>query len=199
MAIVMKYYSGQSLKHYIRSHFTNYKTYPIPYVITFQILIPLFKAISLMHGAGIVHCDVKSGNILLEWVMPQTSASEVDDLRLRSQTASMSDAPEYNTLPVPVPYVTDFGISNVLDQSSSLRVKAFKVANMRGASLPYCAPEVLNHLKQPAMLGPTESLIGLEEEDRLHRAYGRDTYALACVIYEMLIGRSPWSFKVRKY
>lgn len=198
MAIIMKYYSGQSLKHYIRSHFNNYPDHPIPYIITFQILVPLCRAIAVMHASGIIHCDIKSGNILLEWVMPP-APPQSDRERLQSQTASMSDDPAYDLMPIPVPYITDFGISNVLDQSSSLRVKAFQVANIRGASLPYSAPEVLDHLRAPAVLGAAVGGTQENQEENLQRATGRDTYALACVIYEMLVGRSPWSYRSRKH
>jgi serine/threonine protein kinase len=197
MSIIMKYYSGQSLKHYIRSHHARYKHEMIPQDIVFHILKPTCQAIAYMHEAGIIHCDIKSANILLEWQIPARPVLDFSD-RFISQSTSMTEEPVYNDAPIPIPYITDFGISYVLDESTSLQVKAFKPVNLQGASLQYSAPEVLNELLHSVKVFKMPTSKEISEEERRCEAQtlmARDTYALACVFYEMLIGRTPWAIK----
>ena len=115
------------------------------------------RAIDYMHEAEFVHCDLKPANILL-----QLSAS--------------------NSL---IPVISDFGISRVLNPSN-LKVAAFEVSDIKGASFTYAAPEVLNRLTL-ARLNMWQA-----EPDAANWKAG-DIYALAFTLLHMLLKKSPWS------
>ena len=104
-----------------------------------------------MHVTGFAHCDIKPANCLLDLDTPT------------------------NRL---VAIIADFGITEVIDETK-LKVKAFKVSPVRGASLPYTSPEVL-----------LEFMTGVFKKTHLA---ARDTYAIASMMCEMLTRRSLWS------
>jgi serine/threonine protein kinase len=102
-----------------------------------------------MHELSIAHCDVKPQNVLLEVVG-------------RSLIALL----------------TDFGIANVLSETL-VEVKAFKVANLKGFSVSYAAPEAFVRLKNNMPDKPVVIKAG-------------DVYSLGVIIFEMLHRASPW-------
>jgi serine/threonine protein kinase len=77
------------------------------------------SAVACMHSQDVVHCDLKSSNILL-------------DLDLVSFTI--------------IAVLADFGIARVLDQNS-VQVAAFELANANGVSISYAAPETLTRFR----------------------------------------------------
>ena len=150
--VVMKYYLGD-LDDFISgnsraSQFFRYSKFQ---------LILIFKqyceGIAYMHRTGIVHCDVKPGNVLLD-------VSPPPDQRL-------------------VVAIADFGISRVVTQES-LAVQAFKVSDLRGASVSYAAPDVFFRFRSARD----------ERNPNIWKA--ADVYALSITLLEMLKRKSPW-------
>ena len=76
--------------------------------------------LSIIHTKGLVHCDIKPQNILVE-------------VRQRDRLNCV---------------ITDFGISTIVDRTSLL-VAEFKVVNIRANSAAYAAPEVFRHQARP--------------------------------------------------
>lgn len=107
MIIFMVYYPLGSLQSWLSHNEVNVK-------LAFYIIHGSFAAIYHLHKLGLVHNDIKSGNILLL---------------------------EENGLVIPK--LTDFGVSNVVEMKV-IKVQAFKVRNARGISVAYAAPERLD-------------------------------------------------------
>lgn len=82
-----------------------------------NLLLDIANALNVIHAAGIVHCDIKPANILIELSGPTT----------------------YKAV------VTDFGISRVFSKKTLL-VKEFTPVRHKGASPPYASPELITIL-----------------------------------------------------
>jgi hypothetical protein len=108
-----------------------------------------------MHKRDLAHCDIKPANILIE-----------------------TDNEGFATC-----VLTDFGITQVL--SLSLAINGFNVANVRGLSYGYCAPEAHRRQKSNSPIG-----------DRPYVFKAGDVYSFGSVIYEILNRKEPW--QVRK-
>ena len=102
--IVMKYYAYSSLDKWIKSG-KNVKT--LAYFVKF--LLDISKGVSQMHKYGIVHCDLKCMNILMDQ----------DDQKKRLKCV-----------------ITDFGISQV-NTPESLLVAQFSPKIVAGGSIKY--------------------------------------------------------------
>ena len=101
---------------------------------------------------GFAHCDVKPANVLL-------------DINAETQQLMV--------------IVSDFGISRVVTKEK-LRVAAFQVSTLRGASISYAAPEVMFRFRAKF----------IESDHRVWNA--GDVYALAMSLMEMMKRRNPW-------
>ena len=115
-----------------------------------RLYIVICRSIRYLHRNGFAHCDIKPANILLRF-----QNNEV------------------------IPVISDFGLARVLDPAS-LKVKAFQVAELKGASISFAAPEVLRrfHTKEQ------------ETRDAVWKA--GDVYALAVTLLEMLQRTRVW-------
>lgn len=120
-AIILKYYPLGSLQQYLHG-----KDRP---VFTKRILMALLQDIAsglaAIHEHEIVHCDIKSANILLE----QGNNGDVHAL------------------------ITDFGVSQIVS-TKTLVVNHFKVSLKRGFSYAYAAPEIFRYKNVPFMSIP---------------------------------------------
>jgi serine/threonine protein kinase len=87
--------------------------------IIFNIVHGTAEGLRHMHSRSVAHCDIKTGNILLE------KASSPYGLFLR-------------------PVLTDFGISQILTQTV-LATQQFKLTNVKAMSKRYAAPEVIQN------------------------------------------------------
>eukprot|EP00158_Paraphelidium_tribonemae_P005090 Partr_v1_DN27155_c1_g1_i2_m16206 putative protein kinase kinase kinase len=108
-SIILKLYPFGSLRSWLKVNAQNR-----PKSLMFSFLKDISCGLLSLHQAGLIHCDVKSDNALVD----QNSGS----------------GKLYCVL-------CDFGITQVSD-SKILQVQAFVVANRQGFSLMYAAPEV---------------------------------------------------------
>lgn len=79
-----------------------------------------------------------------------------------------------------IPVLGDFGVCQIIDPSQ-LRVKAFRVSGIMGASVSYAAPEIIQLLKSDT---------GARMEGNIMKA--GDVFALAVMIQQCLVRRTPW-------
>ena len=108
------------LQFYPQGDLENFIHSPLNYYgkrVVVDLFTGICRAINHLHEAEIAHCDLKPANILLQ-------------LSLRN---------------VLIPVISDFGISRVLNPSN-MKVAAFEVSKIKGASLMYAAPEVFFRL-----------------------------------------------------
>jgi serine/threonine protein kinase len=116
--IVMKYYqlgSFYELVHKKTNHIPENKWNP---KFIMSVAHDIACGLMDMHAVGLVHCDIKPGNIFLE----------------REANGELKAV------------VGDLGVATAVDESL-LRVKAFRESRIRGASVAYAPPEVLRAFK----------------------------------------------------
>jgi serine/threonine protein kinase len=108
----------------------------------------LSEALNVMHSHYLAHCDIKPQNVLVQ----------------------VNNG-------IPSCYLTDFGITQVLSDRI-LAASTFHVANLRGLSIHYSAPESFSHFRSKYYIGAD------------FKKY--DVYSLACVLYETILQEGPW-------
>jgi serine/threonine protein kinase len=75
--------------------------------------------------------------------------------------------------------LTDFGISKILT-SEYLASQAFQIRNLRGLTVPYAAPDLIQRFRRKGVIGtPIEEKAG-------------DVYAFGCIVYFILNNTGPW-------
>ena len=150
-AFILKYYRWGDLGDFVHGRSRN----PLPFDLTLLLATSLYliicRTIKVMHESGYAHCDIKPANILLDLT------------------------PDGSLLPV----LADFGISRVLDPNT-LKVHAFEVSAVRGASTAYAAPETLHRFR-------------FKYEERNPQIYiAGDVYALAITLLYILQRGRVW-------
>ena len=152
VTMVMKLYELGDLVHFIAGRGATVKR-GIPYTkfAMVSLMHQFASAIAHMHENGVVHCDVKPANVLLD-----------------------TDA---NGGLVAV--LTDFGISRIVDKTA-MKVQAFNVADLRGASLAYASPESVERFRK--RLTETDGKVWM----------AADAYALAVSTLQMMTRTFPW-------
>ena len=116
-----------------------------------SVIFGSFSAIAHMHRNGVVHCDIKPLNILL-------------DIDVSGRLIGV---------------ITDFGISRVVE-GTSMKVGAFTLSNVKGASILYAAPDALLRFRNKIN----------ESDPRLWKA--ADVFSLGATLYEVLQRCEPW-------
>ena len=121
VCLIMKHYQHGDLSKYIKGGNGGElgKLFPYSKSNVLSLLRQMSDAFSHMHRAGMVHNDIKPGNILMD-VTPENQLMAV---------------------------VTDFGITRIVDEKS-LKVDAFIVVDIRGLSAGYAAPEAWDRLRR---------------------------------------------------
>jgi len=150
--LLMRFYEQGALESFVRKGLPGF-----PYTVqaVFEIVYGISNGVASMHRRWIAHSDLKPANVLLEIVYGPRGSF------LRA-------------------LLTDFGISKIL--ADKLQVRAFKVANVFGASFLYAPPEVIQ-----AFTNPDATVIG----DRRIILPG-DLYSLGAIIYELIHRNPPW-------
>ena len=118
VTMVMKFYELGDLSYFIHGSSKAAEDFRYSKMVVTSLLRQLTAAISYMHFHGIVHCDIKPANVLLD----------VDR--------------RHNLIAV----LTDFGISQIVEQRGQA-VAGFERADLKGASYAYSPPEALTRFK----------------------------------------------------
>jgi hypothetical protein len=134
--------------------FLRIKTNTVSKFVAWSFVHDIALGLQAMHARDLAHSDIKTANILID-----------------------SDSDGYARC-----YLTDFGITQIL--SMSLVVNGFNVANVKGLSYTYCAPEAFLRYKKKG---------GMTDMPIVYKA--GDVFSFACVIYELLVRSPPWSRK----
>ena len=168
---VLRFYEYGNLKVYAIKR--RSKPAKAGYKLTMSRLVSVFKklcdALSYMHEAGVVHCDVKSANVLLDVAKADSMIERLLD--------SYDDGQVPRGLLIPV--VTDFGLSRIIDEDK-VGVAGYEMSTVRGASTSYAAPEVFERFNH-----------GVTTFDPQIWKSG-DVYALAICLHELLTRSDPW-------
>jgi serine/threonine-protein kinase len=94
--IVSAYCPGPSLADFLQG-----RSEPIPAPVAARVVADLARAVAYMHGRGVLHRDIKPGNILL-----QISDSRFEIADFKSELSNLQSA---------IPKLTDFGLAKVPD------------------------------------------------------------------------------------
>ncbi|MGW7066684.1 protein kinase domain-containing protein [Streptomyces sp. NPDC054855] len=131
--LVMALVQGRSLDHVLRENVR------VPVADALRWAADICRALDAAHSAGVVHRDIKPGNIMIT----------------RDGTAK----------------VVDFGIATFMERAAG-DSRLTRTGELPFGSVPYLAPE---RFRQEPGDGRT------------------DLYALGCVLYELLVGRPPFT------
>jgi serine/threonine protein kinase len=108
------------------------------------------RGVVVLHERQVAHCDLKPQNILVE-----QGEHRVHFL------------------------LTDFGISKILTDEY-LASEAFQIRNVRGLTVAYAAPDVMERFRKKQTGTPIEEKAG-------------DVYSFAVFLYYVLALKSPWN------
>jgi serine/threonine protein kinase len=133
-------------------HFIYSQDTKFPYtkLLICELMLQYCMGIAIMHNSDIVHCDIKPANCLLE--------EHNGKLRL---------------------IIADFGISRIVS-TTALQVEAFVTSNLKGASVVYAAPEVMQRFRGQIV-----------SNDPIVWKAG-DLFALAVTMLELTQRKSAW-------
>lgn len=151
VCMIMKFYEYGDLERFIYKNGKVARMFPYSKSQIVSLFKQLCTAIHYMTFEGFCHCDVKPSNALLD-------VNEAGKLVL---------------------LLSDFGISKVLDPNS-LKVTAFKVSRVNGASVQYAAPDALFRLRSKMLI----------KDPAVWKA--GDVYSLSITLLEMLQRKLAW-------
>jgi WD40 repeat protein/serine/threonine protein kinase len=127
----------------------------------------LARAMHHVHGRGIVHCDLKPANILLQKDERGRTHPKDEGGRMKDEKKQSSDSSFILHPSSFLPKITDFGFARRVDEEM-----AGRSGRILGTLL-YLAPEQAG--------GPTRAI-----------GPAADVYALGAILYECLTGRPPF-------
>ncbi len=119
---VMDYVDGVPLDRYVRDRQLGLEP-------TLTLLIDVCEGIQYAHQRGMIHRDLKPGNILVEEQASDSGASRV---------GAASVAPQHPESGVPVPRILDFGLAKLVDAPTDRMVS---ISQEVVGTLPFMSPE----------------------------------------------------------
>jgi serine/threonine protein kinase/tetratricopeptide (TPR) repeat protein len=151
----LEYVAGSSLAALLRGT-------PLPAPQTARLIETLARAVHYAHQQGVIHRDLKPGNILLEGTLPPASEKGTVPFTARGQ-APFPGQPALGN-----PKITDFGLAKQMGSAQG------QTATGEVLGTPsYMAPEQAQG--KTGAIGPAT-----------------DVYALGAILYEGLTGRPPF-------
>ncbi|HKB05290.1 MAG TPA: serine/threonine-protein kinase, partial [Gemmataceae bacterium] len=165
--LVMEYVNGPSLREQLR------RTGPLPPRDAAEVIEAVARGLEAAHELGILHRDIKPGNVLLQLRGPEESGGSDDPtvpVRGLAPDATTGTGPGERSSPLEViiPKLADFGLAKQLDPTRS--EATLTVGGM--GTLTYSAPE--------------------QAGGKTHTGRRADVYSLGATLYECLTGRPPF-------
>ncbi|KAI3644395.1 hypothetical protein MP228_010559 [Amoeboaphelidium protococcarum] len=156
LSILMKYYRFGTLYDLIHQRNNHVPDDKWSPRFVMSLAQDIAEGLGNLHDEGVVHSDIKPANIFID-------KDEQGQLRA---------------------IIGDLGVASIID-SSLLRVKAYKESRIKGASLPYAAPEVIKTFVQNTP----------EDEANLASpavAKAGDVFSFGVVAFECLTRKFAW-------
>jgi hypothetical protein len=172
---VMEYIHGRSLKNVIQEES------PMPVERVCAIVKQVASALDAAHGLGIVHRDIKPGNIVLldNGAGTATGDGVTEEVSLESAHRAMAQS-----LGLSQPYSPDYPLAKVLDFGIA-RIKEGRLENGQMQQLTLTGSGMV--VGTPAYMSPEQA-----SGKRGSEIDGRsDLYSLGVVMYQMLAGELP--------
>lgn len=123
----------------------------LPFADATRITLQLLSALSFAHGGGVVHRDIKPGNVLLA-----EGHAVLADFGIACAIDAMKDGAEPTSVAPPAPYRAPEHPTGVAADLYGLAAMAFE---MLTGSLPLpdvTATTILAHMSEPGLVGPRE-------------------------------------------
>jgi serine/threonine protein kinase len=137
-----------------------------------QLVETLARAMHAAHQAGILHRDLKPGNILLQ--IADSRMQGADSRGLGEKLPGTDAQSPFSALESAIPKITDFGLAKMLRREPGASSAGDLTRSGAIMGTPsYMAPEQAGGKGQP--IGPPA-----------------DVYALGAILYELLTGRAPF-------
>jgi WD40 repeat protein/serine/threonine protein kinase len=157
--LVLAYCDGPTLDDWLAE-----RQAPVEPADAVRLMLPLIDAVEHAHSRGILHRDIKPGNIILQKSEVRDQKSEVGSQKSKTAILDSDLRPLTSDF---FPRLTDFGLAKILEARSKETL-----AGMVLGTAHYMAPEqAAGHFER---VGPAT-----------------DVYSLGAVLYELLSGRVP--------